>query len=117
MLELKFSLQTSLEFLPKRFEPESPDYLLEIGHIVALFVAFGGVILFLIICFLVLRFGFNKCTGPKKTSQITKGYRNITWVLMSKLYDIYMIYYYDIYYYISNISNINILTYLLITHS
>lgn len=85
LLLIKKSFQVSLPFLPQEFHPESKTYFDQINSILIGFLIVSGVITSLVFFYLVMRFCCNKCIGPIKSSQITKSYRNITWILMSKL--------------------------------
>lgn len=84
MINLKSSFAVSLEFLPKTFEPESAQYLIDVGKISFGFGIIAGFVLLLVFFYLMLRFCCKKCIGPVKTSQVSKKYKKITWVLLSK---------------------------------
>ena len=67
---------------------QDPDYKYSF---LPLTVAFGYCSIFvaaLVICYFVLRFGFKKCVGPKKSREVTRTYRNISIGLLSN-YNIY----------------------------
>ncbi len=81
-LELKNSFQASLEYLPKTFHPEKDDYQQKVSLILIGFMVLAGFVLFLDLIFLIMRFCCKKCVGPIKSSQVTRGYRNFTWILM-----------------------------------
>lgn len=83
-LDLKNSFQASLEYLPKTFHPEKDDYQQKVSLILIGFMVLAGFVLFLDIIFLIMRFCCKKCVGPIKSSQVTRGYRNFTWILMGK---------------------------------
>ena len=84
MLLLKKSFQGSLNFLPISFHPESSEYVAKVGIILEGFIAISLFVLTLIILYLIMRFGCKKFIGPIKSSQVTRSYRNLTWILMSK---------------------------------
>lgn len=84
MLVLKNSFKKSFKTLPQSFRVEDSKYITSIGQVTFAFSAFGFIILFLILIYIALRFCCKKCVGPIKINQITRTYRNITWVLMSK---------------------------------
>jgi hypothetical protein len=84
MLEKKNSFKISLFFLPKTFRPDDTTYQRDVQKVVILFLAIATLITILILVFLILRFGFKKCLGPTKSSHVTRGYRNVTWLVMSK---------------------------------
>jgi hypothetical protein len=81
-LDLKNSFQSSLEYLPKTFHPEKNDYQQKVSLILFAFMVLAGFVLFLDLIFLIMRFCCKKCVGPIKSSQVTRGYRNFTWILM-----------------------------------
>ncbi len=84
MIDLKNSFASSLTYLPEYFEPENPEYLQRVFQIMINFLYAVGVIGFLVLVYLVLRFCCKKCVGPVKMSQITRSYRNATWIILSK---------------------------------
>lgn len=83
-LDLKNSFQASLEYLPKTFHPEKDDYQQKVSLILIGFMVLAGFVLILDLIFLIMRFCCKKCVGPIKSSQVTRGYRNFTWILMGK---------------------------------
>lgn len=84
MLKMKNSFQASLEFLPKDFHPEDSQYRTQVSKISLVFIVFGAIVLLPILLFVILRFACKKCVGPIKASQVTRTYRNLTWLIMSK---------------------------------
>jgi hypothetical protein len=95
MIKLKNSFAISLGFLPKSFSPENPEYFKNVSQIVKLMSLIAGFFLALVIIFLVIRFGFKKCVGPTKVSQVNKNYRNTTWIIFSKnIYLLFSLFFY-----------------------
>jgi hypothetical protein len=86
LLLIKKSFQVSLPFLPQEFHPESKTYYDQINTILFGFLIVSGVVTLLVLTYLAMRFCCNKCIGPIKSSQITKSYRNLTWIFMSTYY-------------------------------
>lgn len=86
MLDMKNSFKISLTFLPKSFRPDDLQYKINIQKVIGIFLGFAIVTILLIFIFMILRFCFKKCVGPVKSSQVTRAYRNITWLIMSKDY-------------------------------
>lgn len=89
MLRMKNSFAAQIGLPPKTFRPEDLDYLTKVARIAIAFTIASFIILALIIAFCILRFGFKKCMGPIKMSQVTRSYRNITWIVMSNILLIY----------------------------
>jgi len=83
MIDLKNSFASTLTYLPQHFEPENPEYLQRVFQIMVNFFYAVGAIGFLVLVYLVLRFCCKKCVGPVKMSQITRSYRNTTWIILS----------------------------------
>jgi hypothetical protein len=84
MINLKNSFAASLPYLPKHFTPEDLDYIVKVFQIMINFFYFVLAIGFLVLVYLILRFCCKKCVGPVKISQITRSYRNFTWIILSK---------------------------------
>jgi uncharacterized membrane protein len=83
MLNLKKSFTVTLTFLPPSFNPGKSTYYKQVTKIVVGFLIVSSIISLLIIFYLISRFWCKKCIGPKK-SQVKRGYRNSTWILLSK---------------------------------
>jgi hypothetical protein len=86
MLDMKNSFKISLYFLPPNFRPEDKNYRRDVQKVVVIFLAVATLITILILIFLILRFGFKKCLGPTKSSQVTRTYRNLTWLVLSNYF-------------------------------
>lgn len=82
IIKLKRSFSSTMSYIPQNFTPEKPKYWEELDYLLIVFVIIA-LFPFLFICFyLLMRFVFKKCTGPRKLKQVTKNYRNITWFIM-----------------------------------
>lgn len=81
MLELKTSFSGSLSFLPTSFSPEKSNYWTNLNYIIIVFTIIGAFPLGFILFYLVVRFVCKKCRGPEKVSQVTRVYRNVSWVV------------------------------------
>ena len=84
MIDLKESLKRSIEELPKTFRIQESEYFIKIAVITKGFTILAIIILVFLVIYLFLRFYSKKCVGPIKISHITKGYKNFTWILLSK---------------------------------
>ena len=82
MIDLKRSFSTSIDKVYDTFSPEKEGYWKGLNSITFLFFTFSLVLILVIIIYLVLRFVFKKCTGPSKATDITRCYRNTSWVIM-----------------------------------
>src|SRR3569833_2223369 len=82
MISQNKAFSASLKIHFNSFSPETGRYKEQIYPIAFVFLIFAGVILFLTLCYMLLRLVFKKCVGPIKASQVTKGYRNISWILL-----------------------------------
>lgn len=82
MIALKDSFAASLSFLPSAFGPEDPNYWRSLRKIVITFAAISAFPILFIIFYLVVRFILKKCRGPTKVSQVTRNYRNCTWIIV-----------------------------------
>lgn len=69
-------------FIP--FQIEQPEYRKAILKTGVMFFGLAIIVFVFIICFFILRLGFKKCTGPSSIKQITRGYRNVSWILFGK---------------------------------
>lgn len=81
IIELKRSF-SSMKYIPQSFSPEKEKYWKELNSFLILFIIIAMVPTAFIIAYLFLRFVLKKCEGPKKIKQVSKNYRNITWVIM-----------------------------------
>ena len=82
MIELKQSFTASLNSVSASFTPEKQSYWDGLNHIIFVFFMLSLFPIAFIIIYLLLRFLFKKCSGPKEESDITRFYRNSTWVLI-----------------------------------
>ena len=82
MIDLKQSFTASLDSVSFTFTPEKQSYWNGLNHIIYVFFIISLFPIAIIIIYLLLRFLFKKCSGPTKESDITRFYRNSTWVLM-----------------------------------
>ena len=71
-----------MKYIPQSFSPEKEKYWKELNSFLILFIIIAMVPTAFIIAYLFLRFILKKCEGPKKIKQVSKIYRNITWVIM-----------------------------------
>ena len=81
MIELKESFAASMSFLPKNFSPEMQSYWTSLDYVVYIFLGIGAFPFAFVLFYFIVRFWCKKCRGPEKASQVTKSYRNITWIL------------------------------------
>jgi hypothetical protein len=81
-LDQEKSFKKSLDFLSYNFEPETSKYWKSLNKIILAFFIVSIFPLLFIIFYLVVRFIFNKCHGPEKPSEISRFYRNLTWILL-----------------------------------
>ena len=82
IIKLKRSFSTTMSYIPQNFTPEKPKYWEELDYLVIVFIIIAFIPLIVICIYLILRFVCKKCAGPKKLKQVTKIYRNITWLIM-----------------------------------
>ena len=82
MINLKRSFTSSTSFLPQSFSPENEEYWSQLKTLLIVFIVIAVFPTLFIIFYLIMRFIFKKCAGPKKISDVSKTYRNITWGLM-----------------------------------
>ena len=64
------------------FEPEKKSYWSGLNKITVTFTIIAIFPFTFIVFYLIMRFVFKKCTGPQKTSQVSRIYRNLAWVMM-----------------------------------
>ena len=81
MLDLKTSFTGSLSFLPTSFTPEKEDYWKNLNLIIGVFGIIAAFPFGFVVFYLIVRFVCKKCRGPEKVSQVTRVYRNISWIL------------------------------------
>lgn len=81
IIDLKKSFSASMSLDSENFCPEKESYFSRLNHITFIFFIIALFPLIFIIIYLILRFLLKKCTGPKKSSDINRFYRNSTWVL------------------------------------
>ena len=82
MIDLKRSFTSSMNKVYEIFSPEKEGYWKGLNSVTFLFFTFSLILIIIIIIYLVLRFFFKKCSGPRKATDITRCYRNTSWVLM-----------------------------------
>jgi hypothetical protein len=82
MIAQNLAFGASLNLPINSFQPQNKEYQENVSGIALIFLILSGVILGLVIMFMILRLGLKKCVGPIKASQVTKAYRNITWILL-----------------------------------
>ncbi len=85
-VEFKNSLNSyegQLAKLTKYFSPENPTYYSTIYKFGWPFYSLAGVFGFILLIYIILRFGFRYCLGPKH--HITSYYAFFTWTLISSL--------------------------------
>lgn len=82
MIDLKRSFSSSMNKVYERFSPEKEGYWKGLNSVTFLFFTLSLVLIIVIIIYLVLRFFFKKCAGPRKATDITRCYRNSSWILM-----------------------------------
>lgn len=82
IIELKRSFSSTMSYIPQSFNPENEEYWKGLNYLLIVFVIIAIFPTLFIIFYLLMRFVFKKCTGPKKISQINKIYRNLTWLIM-----------------------------------
>lgn len=81
-IDLKRSFTSSMSKVYDSFSPEKDGYWEGLDHITLIFFLISLIPITLIIIYIVLRFLFNKCSGPRKPESISRLYRNSTWVLL-----------------------------------
>ena len=82
MIDIKRSFSASMDDVYDSFSPEKDDYWKGLNSITFLFFIFALIVIIVIIIYLILRFCFKKCSGPRKATDITRCYRNSAWVFM-----------------------------------
>jgi hypothetical protein len=82
IVDLKRSFSSTMSYIPHSFSPENDDYWAGIDTLLFVFIIIAIFPTIFIIFYIFMRFVLKKCTGPKKTSQVNKMYRNITWFIM-----------------------------------
>lgn len=82
MIDLKQSFSASLDSVSVSFSPEKQSYWDGLNHITLVFFLLSLFPIAIIIIYLLLRFLCKKCSGPRKATDITRFYRNSTWVFM-----------------------------------
>ena len=81
MIDLKTSFTGSLSFLPTSFTPEKEEYWKNLNLIIGVFAIIAAFPFGFVVFYLIVRFVCKKCRGPEKVSQVTRVYRNISWIL------------------------------------
>ena len=79
---LKRSFASTMSYIPQSFSPEKEKYWKDLNSLLVVFTIIAIFPTVFIIFYFVMRFHFKKCAGPKKIKQVTKFYRNSTWVIM-----------------------------------
>ena len=82
MIDLKKSFSSSMDKVYKSFSPEKEGYWQGLNSVTFLFFTFSLILIIVIVIYLILRFFFNKCSGPRKATDITRCYRNSAWIIM-----------------------------------
>ena len=82
IVDLKRSFSSTMSYIPHSFSPENDDYWAGIDTLLFVFIIISIFPTIFIIFYIFMRFVLKKCTGPKKTSQVNKMYRNLTWFIM-----------------------------------
>ena len=78
---LKRSFSSTMSYIPQSFSPEKETYWKDLNSLLIVFTIIAIFPTVFIIFYLVMRFYFKKCAGPKKLKQVTKFYRNSTWIV------------------------------------
>lgn len=81
-IDLKRAFSAREEKIFNSFKPEVKDYWKGLNYVTFLFFLLALFPITLILVYIILRFCFKKCTGPRKATDITRFTRNCTWVLM-----------------------------------
>jgi len=81
IIQLKRSFSSTMSYIPQSFSPEKEKYWEELDYLLIVFVIIAIFPIVFIVFYLFMRFVLKKCTGPRKIKQVTKNYRNITWVI------------------------------------
>ena len=79
---LKRSFSSTMSYIPQSFSPEKEKYWKDLNSLLVVFTIIAIFPTVFIIFYFVMRFCFKKCAGPKKIKQVTKIYRNSTWIVM-----------------------------------
>ena len=79
---LKRSFSSTMSYIPQSFSPEKEKYWKDLNSLLVVFTIIAIFPTVFIIFYFVMRFCFKKCAGPKKIKQVTKIYRNSTWIIM-----------------------------------
>ena len=82
MIQLKRSFSSTMDYIPQSFSPEKETYWEQLNHLLIIFVIIAIFPLIFILFYLFMRFVLKKCAGPKKIKQVTKSFRNFTWIIM-----------------------------------
>ena len=82
IIQLKRSFSSGLSYIPQSFSPEKETYWEELNYFLIVFIIIAIFPIAFILFYLFMRFVLKKCTGPRKIKQVTKNYRNITWIIM-----------------------------------
>ena len=81
VIDLKNKLSSSFNVYPD-FSPEKEAYKSGLNNAILLCFLFSLLPICIIIAYVVLRFFYNRCTGPKKPAEISRFYRNLTVLLI-----------------------------------
>lgn len=83
--------------LPKDFRPDLEGYEQSIFRFNVIFFVFGGISTLVVLLYILLRIGYNKCVGPMTVKQVTKTYKMGTWLLLGfSLISFFTIYFFVI---------------------
>ena len=83
IIKLKRSFSSTMSYIPQSFSPEKETYMEQLNYLLIVFVIIAVFPIVFIIFYLFMRFVLKKCTGPRKLKQVTKVYRNVTWIIIS----------------------------------
>ena len=81
-IDLKRSFSAALDKVYDSFSPEKDGYWDGLNYITFMFFVIALFPIGLIVIYLILRFLCNKCSGPRKATDITRFKRNCTWVTL-----------------------------------
>lgn len=71
-----------LKLLPKSFQPQDSQYFKGILKFNVIFFVFGCIVTAMVLFYIAIRFGCNKCVGPLSLSKVDDTYKVVTWVIL-----------------------------------
>ena len=81
-IDLKRSFSATIDKVYDSFCPEKDDYWDGLNYITLIFFFISLIPIVIILIYFILRFLCNKCSGPRKITDITRFKRNCTWIVL-----------------------------------